>query len=164
MMFSETPTVPQVSVPSDERIRTRTRAAVECCRIQDADVVVAQKHMLKLRIEPVQRFSKGGVQRVDRSVAFGGGMLFGSARIQYLDGGFGAHVACEKLFNDDAKSDPFKRGLKMPHRLLRKQQERSIRAFKLIAEPLRLFEPFVNALHLQASVCPDADNRFQSFR
>ena len=71
MMFSLTPTVPHSRWPSLDWMSTRVFAAVPVRRIEDAHLVIRQRHFFELGKRFGQRGAQRGVERVHRAVAFG---------------------------------------------------------------------------------------------
>ena len=72
MMFSFTPIVVQVWSPSVESISTRVTAPVPFCRVEHPHLVVGEVHTLERREAAVERGAQRAVERVHRTVAFGG--------------------------------------------------------------------------------------------
>ena len=75
MMLSATPTVPHVSSPSPEVMSTRVLAAGALRLVEDADLVVEQRHLAQVGVEVLERLAQRVVERVHRPVARRRGVL-----------------------------------------------------------------------------------------
>ena len=71
MMLSLTPTVPHSRLPSVDWMSTRVLARGAGGGVEDAHLVIGQRHLLELRKEFHQRRAQRAVERVHRAVAFG---------------------------------------------------------------------------------------------
>ena len=99
MMFVSLPIVDQVRAPSAESMIDpgpggRRRPAVE-----DAHLVVDEVDVVDARVERAERLAQGGVERVDRAVAVGGGVQHLAVDLD-LDGRLGQQLAAVALLDE----------------------------------------------------------------
>jgi hypothetical protein len=160
MMFSDTPTVPQLEPLLTESISTRTLAGA-IFFVQYTNFIVRKLHPAHFRIELADRFAQRLVQGVDRTVARGGGVLFLAVDKQ-ADGGFGPRFRPLVLLDDHAETLEFKQVGPLAGDLADKQVERALGGFKLVAFVFELLEGPDNLRHF-VTIGVQVDAQFVGF-
>ena len=143
MMLQATPTVPHVSSPSADVIRTRVFAGGAARLVEDAHLVVDQVHLPEVRVELLQGLPERVVQRVHRPVAGRGGVL-GDPLDLDADRRLRERLPVVAAgLDDDAIALEVEVGAMVPEGSLHQELERGLGALELVAlvlEPLQGLE------------------------